>query len=70
QFVIVIVILLTAVFVIPSAKKIRLKIEKSVAENSTLTEETYKNISKLGKILTTINILIVINLLLALIRNL
>lgn len=70
QFVIVIVILLTAVFVIPSAKKVRLKIEKSVSENSTLTEETYKNISKLGKILTTINILIVLNLLLALIRNL
>ncbi|MDP3147963.1 MAG: hypothetical protein Q8N83_02420 [Ignavibacteria bacterium] len=70
QFVIVIVILLTAVFVIPSAKKVRLEIEKSVAENLTLTEETYKNISKLGKILTAINILIVLNLLLTLTKNL
>ena len=70
QFIIVIVIILIGVFVIPTAKKIRLEIEKSIAENSTLTEETYKNISKLGKILTTINILIVLNLLLALIRNL
>jgi len=70
QFVTVIVIVLTAAFIIPSGKKVRLEIEKSVAENSALTEETYKNISKLGKILTTINILIVLNLLLALTRNL
>ncbi|MFA6978274.1 MAG: hypothetical protein WC209_03035 [Ignavibacteriaceae bacterium] len=70
QFIIVIVMILIGVFVIPSAKKVRLEIEKSIAENLTLTEETYKNISKLGKILTTINILIVLNLLLALIRNL
>jgi len=69
QFIIVIVMILIGVFVIPTAKKIRLEIEKSIAENLTLTEETYKNISKLGKILTTINILIVLNLLLALIRN-
>ena len=70
QFIIVIVMILIGVFVIPTAKKIRLEIEKSIAENLTLTAETYKNISKLGKILTTINILIVLNLLLALIRNL
>lgn len=70
QFVTVIVIILTAAFIIPSGKKVRLEIEKSVAKNSALTEETYKNITKLGKILTTVNILIFINLLLALIRNL
>ncbi|MDP1994549.1 MAG: hypothetical protein Q8K40_04800 [Ignavibacteria bacterium] len=70
QFVMVIVIILTAAFIIPSGKKVRLEIEKSVAKNSALTEETYKNITKLGKILTTVNILIFINLLLALIRNL
>lgn len=70
QFVTVIVIILTAAFIIPSGKKVRLEIEKSVAKNSALAEETYKNITKLGKILTTVNILIFINLLLALIRNL
>lgn len=70
QFVTVIVIILTAAFIIPSGKKVRLEIEKSVAKNSALTEETYKNITKLGKIFTTVNILIFINLLLALIRNL
>ena len=70
QFIMVIVIILTAAFIIPSGKKVRIEIEKSVAANSALTEETYKNISKLEKVLTTINILIVINLLLALTRNL
>jgi len=70
QFLIVFVIILTAVFVIPSGKKVRIEIEKSVASNSALTGETYKNISKLEKVFTTINILIVINLLLALTRNL
>jgi len=70
QFLIVFVIILTAVFVIPSGKKVRIEIEKSVALNSALTGETYKNISKLEKVLTTINVLIVLNLLLALTRNL
>ncbi|MFA6597611.1 MAG: hypothetical protein WCS69_07800 [Ignavibacteriaceae bacterium] len=70
QFVTVIVIILTAAFIIPSGKKVRIEIEKSVAEKSPLTNETYKNISKLEKVLTTINVLIVFNLLLALMRNL
>lgn len=70
QFFTVIVIILTAAFIIPSGKKVRIEIEKGVASNSTLTDETYKSISKLEKVLTTINILIVINLLLALTRNL
>lgn len=70
QFVMVIVIILTAAFIIPSGKKVRIEIEKSVAAKSPLTNETYKNISKLEKVLTTINVLIVFNLLLALMRNL
>ena len=70
QFVIVLVMILTGAFVIPTAKKIRLEIEKSVAANSVLTEEVYKNISKLEKVLTTTNILIVLNLLLALSKDL
>lgn len=70
QFVMVIVIVLTAAFIIPSGKKVRIEIEKSVAAKSPLTNETYKNISKLEKVLTTINVLIVFNLLLALMRNL
>jgi len=70
QFVTVIVIILTAAFIIPSGKKVRIEIEKSVAANTALTGETYKNISKLEKVLTTINVLIVFNLLLALMRNL
>jgi len=70
QFVMVVVIVLTAAFIIPSGKKVRIEIEKSVAAKSPLTNETYKNISKLEKVLTTINILIIFNLLLALMRNL
>jgi len=70
QFITMIVIILTAAFIIPSGKKVRIEIEKGVASNSALTDETYKSISKLEKVLTTINILIVINLLLALTRNL
>ncbi|MCK9210904.1 MAG: hypothetical protein M0P61_08730 [Ignavibacteriaceae bacterium] len=70
QFIIVIVIILTGAFVIPSGKKIRIEIEKSVAANSPLSGDAYKNISKLEKVLTTTNVLIVLNLLLALTRNL
>lgn len=70
QFVMVVVIVLTAAFIIPSGKKVRIEIEKSVEAKSPLTNETYKNISKLEKVLTTINVLIVFNLLLALMRNL
>lgn len=69
QFFMVIVIILTGAFVIPSGKKVRIEIEKSVAANSQLSDDTYKNISKLEKVLTTINVLIVLNLLLALTRT-
>ncbi|MCK9425114.1 MAG: hypothetical protein M0Q21_03625 [Ignavibacteriaceae bacterium] len=70
QFLMVIVIILTAAIVIPSGRKVRIEIEKSIAENSSLSDGTYKNISKLGKVLTATNIIIVLNLLLALTRNL
>ncbi len=70
QFIIVLVMTLIGAVVIPTAKKIRLEIEKSEAENSPLSEEVYKKIALLEKVLTTVNLLIVINLLLALTKNL
>jgi len=65
QAIMVIVIVLIGAFIIPTAKKIRVATEKNE-----LTEETYKNIAKLENLLSTVNILIVINLFLALTRNL
>jgi len=70
QIVIVLVMILTGAFVIPTAKKIRLEIEKSVTAHSALSVGAYKNIAKLEKVLTTTNILIVLNLLLALSKDL
>jgi len=70
QFIIVIVVVLIGALVIPTAKKIRLDLEKNVTSTSALSDDTYKNISKLKKALTITNVLIVLNLLLALSRNL
>lgn len=70
QFVITIVMILIGAVGIPTAKKIRLGIEESVAENSHLSEEVYKKIALLEKVLTAVNLLIVINLLLALTKDL
>jgi len=70
QLIAVIVLILLGAVLIPTGVSVRKAVEKSSVENSPLSEETYVNIAKLGKTISAVNFLIVINLLLALTRNL
>lgn len=66
QILMVIILLIIFILIIPSAKKIRTAIGNDLESNSEISEEGYKNLFKLFKLNTTINIMVLINFLLAL----
>ena len=65
QVLMVVLIVITFVFLIPNAKKLTSKIENDLQSETILNENINKNINKVGKILSVINVLVLINFLLA-----
>lgn len=65
QIIMVVILVLIGAFLIPTAKKTRAAIGTDLESNSFISDEGYNNLSKLFKIGTAINILIVINFLFA-----
>lgn len=65
QIIMVILLLIIFVYVIPQAKKIRTSLGSDLDSSAPISEEGYKNLAKMGKLGTTINVLVLINFLLA-----
>lgn len=65
QILMVVLLVILGGFIIPTAKKVRAAIGKDLENQSALGEETYKNLNKLFSLNRTINIIVVINFLLA-----
>ena len=65
QVFMVVLIVITFAFLIPNAKKLTSEIEKDLQSETTLDENINKNIEKVGKILSVMNVLVLINFLLA-----
>lgn len=69
QIIMVILIILVFVFLIPKARKLRLAIGHDIDSGFPLTEEAVVKVRKLETIITTINVLVLINFLLAITRR-
>jgi putative copper export protein len=69
QFLMIIIVLVIGVLLIPSAKKIRLAIQDDLESQSPLAESTYANIKKLGNLATIVNVIVLLNILLAASRH-
>ncbi|PKL82542.1 MAG: hypothetical protein CVV24_09545 [Ignavibacteriae bacterium HGW-Ignavibacteriae-3] len=65
QILMVVLLIILAGFIIPTAKKVRAAIGIDLENHSELSEEGFRNLQKLFKLNTTINIIVVINFLLA-----
>ena len=65
QVIMVIIILITATQLVPKAKTLRTKLTSKLDSNEELGNEFFQNLSKLYSIITISNILVLINLLLA-----
>ena len=65
QILMTILLIILAVFVIPTAKKVRAAIGKDLESHSAISEEGYKKLHELFKLNTIINIIVLINFLLA-----
>ncbi|MBA4251479.1 MAG: hypothetical protein C0425_07635 [Chlorobiaceae bacterium] len=69
QFLTVILILIIGILIIPTAKKLRIAIGSELESTNNLSEEVYSNFNKLKNLLTVMNILVLVNFLLALSRR-
>lgn len=65
QILMVVLLIILAGFIIPAAKKVRAAIGMDLESLSVLSDDGYKNLQKVFKLNTTINIIVVINFLLA-----
>jgi len=65
QILMTILLIILGVFVIPTAKRVRSAIGKDLENQSILSEDGYKHLHELFKLNTTINIIVLINFLLA-----
>jgi len=65
QVIMVILIIITFAFLIPNAKKLSSEIEKDLEVNSNLDESIIIKMGKVGKILSVMNVLVLVNFLLA-----
>lgn len=65
QVFMVVIIITTFVFLIPNAKKLTSELATIVSDNNSLSTEIEGKVDKIGKILSVINVLVLINLLLA-----
>ena len=65
QILMVVLLIILAGFIIPTAKKVRTAIGKDLENNDMINEIAHKNLQKLFKLNTAINIIVLINFLLA-----
>ena len=65
QVIMVVLIITTFVFLIPNAKKLSSEIEGDLDSNSTLKDSVKTKMGKVGKILSVMNVLVLVNFLLA-----
>lgn len=65
QIIMVIILLIIFVKIIPQAKKLRINIGTDLEMSDPISEEGYKNLSALYKTAITLNILVIINFVLA-----
>ncbi|MEW6508768.1 MAG: hypothetical protein AB1432_13590 [Bacteroidota bacterium] len=65
QILMVVLLLIIFVLIIPAAKKIRAGIKSELNSNVQTTEETYSFLKKIYKLNTTINLIVLLNFLLA-----
>ncbi|HED37927.1 MAG TPA: hypothetical protein ENI76_06755 [Ignavibacteria bacterium] len=70
QVLMVVLLVVTFVYLIPNAKKLSVKIENVLQNETTLNENVNHDIDKVGKILSVINVLVLINFLLAITHKL
>jgi 4-hydroxybenzoate polyprenyltransferase len=61
----VVILLIIFVFVVPQAKRIRISLGKDLETSEGVSEEGYRLLTKLFKINTAINLLVLINFLFA-----
>jgi uncharacterized membrane protein len=69
QIIMVVILVIIGGFIVPTAKKLRLSIGADLENASQLSEESYKDLNKLFKLGLAINVLVLINFLLALTHN-
>lgn len=65
QILMIVLLIILAVFVIPTAKKVRAAIGKDLENQDAISPEGYKNLEKLFKLNSAINIIVLINFLFA-----
>jgi len=65
QILMVALLIVLGAFVIPTAKKVRQAIGKDLENKDSVNEDGYKNLQKLFKLNTVINVIVLINFLLA-----
>ena len=65
QILMIILLVLIGAFLIPTAKKIRLALGDDLESSAPLSDDGYKNLNKLFKIGTVINIIVLVNFLFA-----
>ncbi|MCX6169149.1 MAG: hypothetical protein NTX65_07415 [Ignavibacteriales bacterium] len=70
QILMVLLLIILAGFIIPTAKKVRAAIGKDLENQSAVSEDGYKNLHKLFKLNMSINIIVLINFLLAITHRL
>ncbi len=70
QILMVLLLIILGGFIIPTAKKVRAAIGKDLENQSAISEDGYKNLQKLFKLNMTINIIVLINFLLAITHRL
>lgn len=65
QILMVVLLFILGAFIIPTAKKVRAAIGKDLENQDLMSEDGYKNLKKLFKLNNAINIIVLINFLLA-----
>ncbi|MHB8904932.1 MAG: hypothetical protein ACYC6D_02275 [Melioribacteraceae bacterium] len=70
QILMVLLLIILGGFVIPTAKKVRAAIGKDLENQSVISEDGYKNLQKLFKLNMAINVIVLINFLLAITHRL
>ncbi len=69
QIIMIILMILTFAFIIPTAKKVRVKLNDNLKDSSSFNDEAYQNLNKLFNLSTLVNIFVLINFLLAIIKR-
>lgn len=69
QVVMVIILIITAAFIIPGGKKLRVSIEADISSNREFDQPFYDDFKKYARVMTIANFLVLLNLLFALSRH-